>query len=111
MCAAMKSDLAAGRSMLLIGDLNHTPDAEEYGLWTEAGWRDTFVEAGGAGGLTIKSDTPSERIDYILAAGPIAGRVLRAGPLFEGAFRVNTSDPASFALSDHLPQFAAFRRD
>ena len=28
--------------------------------------------------------------------------------MFEGAFRLNTADPAAFALSDHLPQLAVF---
>jgi hypothetical protein len=43
-----------------------------------------------------------------MAAGPIAGRIVEARPLFQGAFRLHTNDPQSFALSDHLPQFALF---
>lgn len=108
MLESMKRDLAAGRSMLLIGDLNHTPDVEEYKLWIDAGWIDTFAKVGEGDGLTIKADTPDRRIDYVLAAGPIAEKVTESRPLFEGAFRVNTDDPKSFALSDHLPQLAVF---
>jgi hypothetical protein len=108
MLESMQQDLSAGRSMLLIGDLNHRPDTEEYRRWIDAGWVDTFAKAGEGEGLTIPSDTPQSRIDYILAAGPIAERVVSSRPLFEAAFRTNPDDPASFALSDHLPQLAVF---
>ncbi|ADB18827.1 Endonuclease/exonuclease/phosphatase [Pirellula staleyi DSM 6068] len=108
MLESMEKDLSAGRSMLLMGDLNHTPDTKEYELWKKAGWQDTFTQAGAGEGLTIKSDTPDRRIDYILAAGPIAKTIKSSRPLFEGAFRVNNADAESFALSDHLPQLAIF---
>lgn len=108
MLASMKEDLASGRSMLLIGDLNHKPDTEEYKLWMEAGWIDTFAQVGKGDGLTIKADTPQHRIDYVMATGPIAKQIVESRPLFEGAFRVNLADPNSFALSDHLPQLAVF---
>lgn len=108
MLESMKQDLAAGRSMLLIGDLNHEPDSEEYRLWLEAGWVDTFAKVGQGAGPTIKADEPLRRIDYVMAAGPIANQILESRPLFEGAFRVNVEDENSFALSDHLPQLAVF---
>jgi endonuclease/exonuclease/phosphatase family metal-dependent hydrolase len=108
MIAVMKSDLDAGRSMLLIGDLNHAPDTEEYKLWMDAGWTDTFTRVGQGDGWTIPADTPRKRIDYIMAAGPIARDITESRPLFEGAFRVNVADEQAFALSDHLPQFALF---
>ena len=108
MLESMKGDLDAGRSMLLIGDLNHSPDTKEYKLWLDAGWTDTFTKVGKGEGLTIKADKPQWRIDYVMAAGPIAKQVIESRPLFEGAFRTNLADPTSFALSDHLPQLAAF---
>ena len=108
MIASMKPDLDAGRSMLLIGDLNHGPDTEEYTLWIEAGWMDTFAEVGKGDGLTIKADIPKWRIDYVMAAGPIAERIIESRPLFKGAFRLNINDKESFTLSDHLPQLAVF---
>lgn len=111
MLAAMKSDLESGRSMLLMGDLNHDPDAEEYRLWTGAGWIDSFARAGRGAGYTIRADQPRRRIDYVFAAGPIAANVLESRPLFEGAFRTNPDDPRSFALSDHVPQMAVFEID
>src|SRR6056297_4008981 len=64
MLAAMKDDLESGRSMLLIGDLNHGPDSQEYKLWIDAGWIDTFAKVGEGKGLTIKADHPKYRIDY-----------------------------------------------
>lgn len=106
---SMKPDLDAGRSMLLIGDLNHGPDTEEYKLWIDAGWVDTFAKVGKSEGPTFKSDIPEWRIDYVMAAGPIADRVTESKPLFEGAFRLNIDDKESFALSDHLPQLAVFQ--
>lgn len=108
MLESMRADLDAGRSMLLIGDLNHGPDTEEYKLWIDAGWIDTFAKVGKGDGLTIKSDKPQWRIDYVMAAGAIAKDVGVSKPLFEGAFRTNPADPESFALSDHLPQLADF---
>lgn len=109
MIETMKSDLEAGGSMLLIGDLNHEPDTEEYKLWTDAGWIDTFTKAGMGDGPTIKSDIPKRRIDYVLAHGPIADQITESRPLFEGAFRLHINDQESFALSDHLPQLAVFQ--
>ncbi len=108
MLGTMKGDLDEGRSMLLIGDLNHQPDTEEYRRWIDAGWTDTFAAVGEGGGLTIKADVPRSRIDYVMAAGPIAKQIVESRPLFEGAFRLNLADEASFALSDHLPQLAVF---
>jgi endonuclease/exonuclease/phosphatase family metal-dependent hydrolase len=108
MLATMKPDLDAGRPMLLIGDLNHRPDKEEYELWKAAGWVDTFAKFSKGDGLTFRSDKPEHRIDYVLAAGPIAKEVVESRPLFEGAFRLNPADDRAFALSDHLPQFARF---
>ena len=108
MIESMKSDLDAGKSMLLIGDLNHSPDTKEYKLWIDAGWIDTFAKVGKGDGPTIKADLPKWRIDYVMAAGPIAERVTESRPLFEGAFRLNINDKESFALSDHLPQLATF---
>ena len=108
MIESMKSDLDAGRSMLLIGDLNHGPDSNEYKLWIDAGWIDTFATSGKGKGPTIKSDIPKYRIDYVMATGPIASRVVESRALFEGAFRLNINDKESFALSDHLPQLAVF---
>ena len=108
MLASMKDDLDAGRSMLLIGDLNHGPDTEEHRLWTDAGWIDTFAKVGKGDGLTIKADKPQYRIDYVMATGPIGSQIVESRPLFEGAFRLNVADKNSFALSDHLPQLAVF---
>lgn len=109
MLESMKADLNAGRSLLLIGDLNHGPDTEEYKLWIGAGWVDTFARVGQGQGFTITSDIPKGRIDYVMASGPIADDIVESRPLFEGAFRLHIADKESFALSDHLPQLAVFQ--
>ncbi len=108
MLAAMKSDLGIGRPMLLMGDLNHTPETEEYRLWLDAGWIDTFAASGKGQGFTVKADVPERRIDYVMAAGSIAKQIVESRPLFEGAFRLSPADSEAFALSDHLPQYAEF---
>lgn len=109
MIKSMKPDLDAGKSMILMGDLNHGPDSDEYKLWMDAGWVDTFAKIGKGDGNTFKVDTPQWRIDYVMAVGPIAKRMAEAKPLFEGAFRLNPADQEAFALSDHLPQLAVFK--
>jgi endonuclease/exonuclease/phosphatase family metal-dependent hydrolase len=96
------------KSIIVMGDLNHTPEMPEYQQWLNAGMVDTFAKAGIGEGLTVLPDKPRKRIDFILAKGSIANQILESRALFEGAFRTDTSDPKSFALSDHLPQFAIF---
>lgn len=111
MLASMKADTDARRSMLLIGDLNHGPDTEEYKRWMEAGWIDVFSKAGQGAGLTFRSDIPEWRIDYVMATGPIAEQAVSCRPLFEGDFRLHIADQESFALSDHLPVLAVFDKE
>lgn len=111
MLRSMQPDLEAGKSMLLIGDLNHSPEQPEYEMWKQGGWIDTFAQVGEGEGATIKADLPKGRIDYVWAAGPIAERVVESRPLYQGAFRLNIADPQSFALSDHLPQMAVFKAE
>ncbi len=111
MVRSMKPDLQEGRSMLLIGDLNHSPEQPECEMWKQAGWVDTFAQVGEGDGFTIKADLPRWRIDYVWATGPIAKQVIESRPLYEGAFRLNIADPQSVALSDHLPQLAVFEME
>lgn len=106
---SMESDLKSNKSILVIGDLNHTPAMPEYNQWMNAGLKDTYAVSGIGDGLTIRADTPSKRIDFILAAGPVAEQIIESKALFEGAFRTNPDDPESYALSDHLPQYAKFK--
>lgn len=108
MLETMQMDFDSGVSMILMGDLNHTPDMPEYKLWMDGGWTDTFAKVGKGDGLTYPADRPDRRIDYIMARGPLAERIVESRPLYEGAFRLNLPDKQSFALSDHVPQMAVF---
>lgn len=108
MLASMSRDLQSGSPVLLMGDLNHIPDSTEYARWNEAGWTDTFAKVGQGAGMTYPASEPKIRIDYVWAGGPLASQTSAARPLFAGAFRTNPQDAESFALSDHVPQFAAF---
>lgn len=103
-------DIEAGRSVLLQGDMNHTPKWPSYAHWIKAGLTDTQAAADNGDKPTINAHKPRIRIDYVFAAGPIAGHVDHARCLFEGAFRTNPDDPLSYALSDHLPVLASFKR-
>lgn len=108
MLASMRGDLQSGGAGLLMGDLNHPPESAEYSRWKEAGWVDTFANVGQGAGKTYPASGPKIRIDYVWAAGPLARQIKASRPLFVGAFRTNPDDGESFALSDHVPQFAAF---
>lgn len=103
---SIKNDLLNNNSVILMGDLNLSPDLPEYKQVLNANLIDTFNKAGKGNGFTIRTDKPTKRIDYILAGGPIAKHIIESRPLFEGAFRTDESNPDSFSLSDHLPQFA-----
>ena len=104
----IEPELKRGRSLLFQGDLNHTPDGPEYVRWKEAGLVDVLAAKGRGMLYSVPVDAPKARIDYIWAHGPIAERLVESRILFEGAFRTNPEDPASFALSDHLPALAQF---
>ena len=86
MVKSMQAGFAKWEIDVVNGDLNHSPDTEEYKLWMEAGWIDTFAKVGVGEGPTIKADIPKWRIDYVLAAGGIANQVVESRPLFEGGF-------------------------
>lgn len=105
---SVNEDEKAGRSIIVQGDFNHRPDSAEYALWKEAGFTDAFAAKGTGQPQTANTRKPGVRIDYVMALGPIAAGLRECRVLFEGAFRLNPDDPASFALSDHLPVMARF---
>lgn len=95
--------------VLLQGDLNHKPDTQEYRRWRDAGLVDCFAEKGvGPHTKSMSSTNPRSRIDYVWAGGTLTSRIESARILYEGNFRTNPDDPASFALSDHIPVIAKF---
>lgn len=106
---SIQQEFTTDRPVILMGDLNHTPEMTEYMHWINAGFIDTFAVAGSGSGLTIRADNPSKRIDYILTYGMQSESILRSRALYEGAFRTNHEDPSSYALSDHLPQYAEIK--
>ncbi|MBX2924096.1 MAG: hypothetical protein KF746_17990 [Chitinophagaceae bacterium] len=109
MIASIKYDLANGSdSVLLQGDLNHTPDMPEYNSLQHAGLVDTVIKNVSGDGYTFDSIKPTRRIDYIYAAGTLSKQIKHYMSLFEGSFRVNNEDPKGFALSDHLPVLVDF---
>jgi endonuclease/exonuclease/phosphatase family metal-dependent hydrolase len=53
------------RRLIIMGDMNATPDSTEVALFRQAGLRDAFDLAGSGDGFTYRADRPFERIDYI----------------------------------------------
>lgn len=105
------------KSVLLQGDLNYIPETPEYERLKEGGLIDMFAQKGSGKGYTARptyypdsteSEELSRRIDYIMAKGSIADKIVHCRTLYEGSFRLNNDDPKSFCLSDHIPVLADF---
>ena len=104
----MKRDLEENSSVLLMGDLNHEPDTDEYSLLSASRLIDSFALKGDGFSLTWPSINPEMHIDYIWSSGPVADRLSSCRVLYEGGFRTYDDDPGYLALSDHLPVMATF---
>lgn len=89
--AAIREIVATStESVLLVGDLNATPESEEIAAITDD-LVDAWVEAGVGDGYTYDAATPHARIDYVLTSDNIVARTAA----------VVTTD-----ASDHLPVVA-----
>jgi endonuclease/exonuclease/phosphatase family metal-dependent hydrolase len=74
-------------SVVLLGDLNATPESPEIGSITED-LVDAWVEAGVGDGFTFDAATPHARIDYVLSSPDVIAR---------------TAVVVATDSSDHLP--------
>ncbi len=79
-------------SVILLGDLNATPDAPEIQALVD-GLVDAWEEAGVGDGNTHPSEDPTHRIDYVLQSGDVVARTVAVLTSAAGA-------------SDHLPVVA-----
>ena len=61
--AAVATETAAGRSVLVMGDMNHDPTTPEYQGWARGGMIDTFQKHGVGPPLTCSVTELTERID------------------------------------------------
>lgn len=102
---AVRTDVQTGARVIVQGDLNHRPDMPEYEWWWNAGLFDTFEPEDPGDGCTYRSDVPMARLDYIWVDRALSSRVVRGRPLNERPFVPSHEEP--WALSDHIPQFAA----
>ncbi len=115
MLKAIKGDMEAGHTILLMGDLNHSQHASEYERWVELGLIDTWAKANeGKTGFTVRSTGPrpgmeDHRIDYIWVDEELANKLVHSRILYEGAFKTHEDTPTSFALSDHIPVLSIFQ--
>jgi endonuclease/exonuclease/phosphatase family metal-dependent hydrolase len=107
--AAARRETEKGRSVLVLGDMNHPPSMPEYRLWAASGFVDAVASSGWGEQFTSPSREPTERIDYVFSAGPITDRLESATVLTGRNWVVEPAHAASFALSDHLPVLAVFR--
>jgi endonuclease/exonuclease/phosphatase family metal-dependent hydrolase len=80
----------ANESVVLLGDLNATPDTPEIAGLTDL-LVDAWVTAGVGDGFTFDAATPHARIDYVMSSGNVVARTAA----------VVTTDAA-----DHLPVVA-----
>lgn len=76
--------------VVLVGDLNATPNSPEISAMTE-GLRDAWVEAGVGNGYTAPAQNPMARIDYVMMSDDVVARSA-------AVIRSNASD--------HLPVYA-----
>ena len=95
---------AAGGPVILMGDFNHRPDAEEYARIKAAGFRDAWEDAVAAGTTRGRLDgitKGSSRIDYIfyIPAGAIDLAWIE---------NVDTRPLIGTQASDHNPLVASF---
>jgi endonuclease/exonuclease/phosphatase family metal-dependent hydrolase len=56
---------------VLVGDLNAEPDAPQIGTIDDAGFLDSWAQAGEGAGHTFPADGPERRIDWILHTGDL----------------------------------------
>jgi endonuclease/exonuclease/phosphatase family metal-dependent hydrolase len=77
---------------VLLGDLNARPSYPEMDMLAEAGWRDSWSEAGLGEGLTWPAHDPFERIDWVWHTGDLVAT--------EATVLISTA-------SDHLPVVVA----
>jgi len=115
MLKSIENDMAAGYTILLLGDLNHSHDTPEYARWVQAGLVDTWTQANkGKTGFTFPSTGPrsgreDHRIDYIWVDKQLADKLVHSRILYEGAFKTHADSVTSFAVSDHLPVLSIFK--
>ena len=107
--AVAQKDLRAGKSVLIMGDFNLNPDSKEYRVIEKSLFKDTFALKGRGPAHTCPAAGPVERIDYILAAGPLLKSLHSCRALYEHKFVVDEQRPQPYALSDHIPVMAVFK--
>jgi endonuclease/exonuclease/phosphatase family metal-dependent hydrolase len=89
--AQIRSIVAQAReSVVLLGDLNATPESAEIGAITED-LADAWVQAGVGPGYTYDAESPHARIDYVLTSEGVVAR---------------TAAVVATDGSDHLPVVA-----
>lgn len=107
----IEADLRSERPVVVQGDLNHRPDAPEYGAWERIGLVDAYAAGGAGPGATFPAEDPEKRIDYVWLSERVAERLTAAAVSYEPPFGPGTdlASPDGPFLSDHLPVAAEFK--
>lgn len=102
----LTNSLKQDAPVLVQGDMNHREGSDEYALWAEAGMVDVNARHGIIDTATFSSVTPRVHIDRFFVPESKALTSRSARVLTEVPFVPDVDDPASYALSDHLPVLA-----
>lgn len=106
--AELDALLAAEAVDLVAGDFNSRPGEAPPARMRAAGWRDAWLEGGGAGdGLTSDTRQRIQRIDYLWLAAAAPWRVRTVQVVEDLLVRV---DGGEVLLSDHFPVLAELER-
>ena len=68
---AIHEQYATGRSFVVGGDFNSTPDNPVLAPLKSAGLRDAWTECGSGDGFTYPADRPAKRTDYLFLTGDL----------------------------------------
>ena len=105
-------DMDQYNDLLLLGDLNHRPDLDDYQILNATDLHDLFLShqiQSDKYGHTFLSTLPMARLDYIWGSESMAARMTKFEVLSDRPFG-DTSESGDYAvLSDHLPVMAHFR--
>ena len=104
-------DIDEQDNLLLVGDLNHRPELEEYQILAATDLHDLFLSKQNKTdkcGHTFLSTLPMARLDYIWGSKSMARKLTKFEVLSDRPFGDTTESGDYAVLSDHLPVMVQF---
>ena len=108
---SVTKDVGHYDNLLLIGDLNHRPELEDYQILSATDLRDLFLSDKNNAdkyGHTFLSTLPMARLDYMWGSKSMAEKITKFEVLSNRPFGDTTESGDYAVLSDHLPVMAHF---